>query len=203
MSGFVAGILATMYALHLVAVQNAFFDDIADPLLFKDVRVAVAKAEDGKDYLFMLKNDYHFFSLSSNSSAEVDMFVIQDGVGRGLMGGRFKDSRLESLYLVNNEGRPVCSVDALPEAGRWGRLSVLAGNATATGENYIDIDLDGQMDVLRFLENTKTVGWTKIRLNGEWTRIYNYDNRKATATSQDGEVKYAFEGNVGWHIATE
>ena len=119
--------------------------------------------------LIMKKDDRVFFYASRNSLGEVNV-----------------------LNLRNGMNGPILSLNASKKQGEWTYSHY--GKPDGTGEDYIDLNFDGQFDIKCVLNNSEVHRY--IYFEKKWKQTDYIENNKVTA----GSETFIFNDVTGWQL---
>jgi len=147
------------------------------PKTFGDIEIWALKhenhEEDEKPYktLIMKKNKTPFFYAAQN-----------------------KDGKVTEIAIVGENKSIRLTIKTSKEPGKWEEAIYGCTKDYITGEQYIDINFDGQFETKYIFDNIGELISRHIYIDGIWKEIESFKNRVAIS----GQTKYVFDPNSGW-----
>jgi len=148
------------------------------PKKFGDIKIVafnpadLQEDEDSDEVLMMTKNNIPFFYASTNESGKVTEIAVL---------GLEKQVRFNMFASESPSGweRAMYSCDR---------------NNYTTGEQYVDINFDGQFDAKGFYDDKGRRLAKYIHVDNDWKLV---ESTKSKGVTVDG-IKYVFDSNSGW-----
>jgi len=192
LTGFMAGI-ALMLILGFAKDRDEGEKEILPKNTFGDLRIVTAPLErsDSKGAMTLRKGDMPIIVIYTNDANEVDRFAIVNGTHGLLALGRVGVSGISEFGVYGNEvhdGRrtPALVMVASDKPGVWHKVRYAPrapvfdeGKLTyfrAVGEEYDDLDFDGQFDLKSIYDDRSAIISQSIFLKDEWRELGRMDS---------------------------
>ena len=176
---FVLGVLLSAIVLILLGTYCNYMDPYTimrgHPKIFGDLKIRTVEENDDKEincYLVMLKDDKQIFYTQKN-----------------------KENKVTDLAIVGANNSIRLSIKSSEETGGWKNAIYGCTNGYTKGEQYVDIDFDGQFDAKNIFDNQGELLSKWIYLDGIWQKVDYLEGQKATADHRN----YTFQHGYGWH----
>ena len=173
--GFVIGFIS----FFLIAVYFTYFSPNAEiytnPKKFGDIAIVPLKDADG-ERLIMTKGEKIFFY----AEAEIGK------TGKVINGIAIGDQNVLRFKMAASE-----------EEGKWKNATyACCKKGRITGEEYTDINFDGQFDIKAVYDDAGKVIATFIYVNKNWKKVDQVGLKQAISRSE--RITYIFDSNSGW-----
>jgi hypothetical protein len=192
LTGFVAGI-TLMLALGAAKDRDKNEKEILPKNTFGDLRIVTEPVQrsDTKAVMTVYKGDTPIVLIFMNDANEVDRFGVVNGKHGMLALGRLGKSSISEFAVYGNDvhdgGRtPALSMVASDKPGVWHkvryapRVPVFAAGTLisfrSVGEEYDDLDFDGQFDLKSIYDDKSAIISQSILLKGEWRELGRLDS---------------------------
>ena len=184
--GIATGI-AVILLIGLILSHTLGTELTSHPKTFGDIKIVVQKYKEPKGLevpegllqehakeLWMTKDDIPF------------LLITQDKAGK-----------VNSLYLVKSNKRPVFWMEPLSSSGKWGNAMYSCVRLTEkpVGDAFKDIDFDGRFDFKLTCAADGNGISRFIFVDESWQKIDDYSSNEMGA--RIGETKYTFDPNAG------
>ncbi len=178
--GFILTILIGIFQYHIFGCERPLVGTATSG----DIAISVLKAsafEEGID-------DPNIDEvLGMKKKGKMFLMMFQDKAGNTI-----------KLGLFDEKKHPILTMKSLSASGRWGNANYGGANEAGRliGDNYTDINFDGNFDVKLVFDGTgKGVLRKEIYINGIWKQVERCNFRKAILD----QTTYVFDSNTGWH----
>ena len=147
------------------------------PKTFGDIEIWALKSENNKEdedpykTLIMKKTEIPFFYAAQN-----------------------KDGKVTEIAIVGENNSIRLSIKSSEETGGWKTAIYGCTKGYTKGEQYVDIDFDGQFDAKNIFDNQGELLSKWIYSDGIWQKVDYLDDGKAIL----GQTRYVFDANSGW-----
>jgi hypothetical protein len=175
---FVLGVLLSAIVLILLGTYCNYMDPYTimrgHPKIFGDLKIRTVEENDDKEincYLVMLKDDKQFFYAQKN-----------------------KENKVTDVAIVGANNSIRLSIKSSEETGGWKTAIYGCTKGYTKGEQYVDIDFDGQFDAKNIFDNQGELLSKWIYSDGIWQKVDYLDDGKAIL----GQTRYVFDANSGW-----
>ena len=185
--------LIFMSTMGLTKAQIEPGKELIKPGVFGDIRAFIAKASypdvNGVlEVLTICKGKYPFLVLTKDNSGNISKLIITDGMDRELIRLYFENDRISEFFLLDNEEKPVFTIDASKEPGVWQKARYMPCvkidkpfktyvDYMPVGEHYRDFDFDGHFDAKTVYNRHGDIVSLFICVKDEWQEVckYNFD----------------------------
>ena len=107
-----------------------------------------------------------------------------------------KDEKVTDVSVMGENESIRLTIKASEKPGKWEKAIYGCTKGYTSGEQYIDIDFDGQFDVKHFYDESGTLISKHIYLGKVWKRVESLEKGKAILD----EKTYVFSKEAGWVI---
>jgi len=183
-------------AVELKNDESIVYKEVLKQGFFGNMTVHICDAPENKQLLMISNGDVPFIVVYKDSSDKITECRLVQGK-KQLVSAEFEGGKFSKLIVVGNKRGVGLSVRFCDKTDRWGMVKY----QQRFGDNYHDIDFDGQFDVKVFIskkDNEKPIPF--IFMDGEWYRVawLDFDTNEAGVLSAGEKVFYDFEFGKGW-----
>lgn len=105
-----------------------------------------------------------------------------------------KSGKVTNLIVLGENNSIRLTIKASEQPGKWERAVYGRTKDYTTGEQYVDLDFDGQFDAKYTFDDLGKLILRHIYLNGIWKEIDSFKNKTAISD----QTTYVFDANSGW-----